>query len=83
MDDQVVQIRGDMLTGRRFAEGHHGFDLALQALRGEREGRVAVAVEDKVGIDFHGGLQVLEYIQRFGRRFFRRIPIVSSRQAKR
>ncbi|MNP49364.1 hypothetical protein D3C76_1435450 [compost metagenome] len=83
MDDQVVQILGVMLGGRGFTEAQHGFELALQALGIEGEGRFAVAVEDKVGIDFHDWLQVLRYTHRFGRRVFRRIPIVSSRQAKR
>ena len=78
-----MQILGEMLTGRRFTKGQHGFELALQALRIEREGVFAVAVEEKVGIDFHGRLQVLKYTHRFGRRVCRRIPIVSSRQAKR
>jgi hypothetical protein len=54
VNDQVVQVFGHVFAGRGFTESHHGFDLALQALGVEGERGFTVAIEDEVGIDFHG-----------------------------
>jgi hypothetical protein len=47
VDDAVVVIHQHVIEGRAFAEVHHDFDLAWQALGVEVEGGFAFAIENR------------------------------------
>jgi hypothetical protein len=61
MDDLVAPLRRHLFGHRRIRVCHHHDDLAAQALLVELEGRLALAVEDQIGIQMHHALLWMEW----------------------